>query len=308
MRYVDFALRDADEHYRSVLEKLYVGWQDLHERFFESRLRVPHLTIAAGPPQALGLFKSLTDYGGRTQITVDARILSGRRRFVLKPWPYEGVVRFVHDIVLHEMVHQYLAEVEHYEDGENAKHGEGFADVCNRIGRKLGLARVYTRRRSRDDAGKPLAVHWPVNARPADFYMGHVIPPGGKRPPRPAKLRGIAGVISLCRHLLDTGRADVVTRLIQSESERPLEPPSLTSCRLERGEGGYFDRQWLKRNGGLGQKILDVVITYWATDQMPLLALALQEGGCSDELLLGHCRLPHRHSRDCWALRAMRSA
>ena len=66
------------------------------------------------------------------------------------------------DLLLHEMVHQFLAEVEHYSDKENAKHDAAFADVCNRIGRKMGLPRVYTKRRGpqgrRQAAGEFLAL------------------------------------------------------------------------------------------------------------------------------------------------------
>lgn len=35
---------------------------------------------------------------------------------------------------------------------------------------------------------------------------------------------------------------------------------------------------------------------------MPILADALQDAGCEDEQLLGHCRRPGPHVRGCWAL------
>lgn len=35
---------------------------------------------------------------------------------------------------------------------------------------------------------------------------------------------------------------------------------------------------------------------------MPILADALQDAGCTDELILGHCRKPAPHTRGCWAI------
>ena len=36
------------------------------------------------------------------------------------------------------------------------------------------------------------------------------------------------------------------------------------------------------------------------TDALPILADALQDAGCDDEYVLGHCREPGPHSPDCW--------
>ncbi len=39
-----------------------------------------------------------------------------------------------------------------------------------------------------------------------------------------------------------------------------------------------------------------------AFDRMPILHDALLDAGCSDELLLSHCRNPESHVRGCWAV------
>jgi hypothetical protein len=39
-----------------------------------------------------------------------------------------------------------------------------------------------------------------------------------------------------------------------------------------------------------------------AFDRLPILADALQDAGCEDEQLLGHCRGPGPHVRGCWAI------
>ena len=36
------------------------------------------------------------------------------------------------------------------------------------------------------------------------------------------------------------------------------------------------------------------------TGALPILADALQDAGCDDEYLLGHCREPGPHSTECW--------
>ena len=39
-----------------------------------------------------------------------------------------------------------------------------------------------------------------------------------------------------------------------------------------------------------------------AFDRLPVLADALQDAGCEDEELLGHCRGPGPHVRGCWVV------
>lgn len=39
-----------------------------------------------------------------------------------------------------------------------------------------------------------------------------------------------------------------------------------------------------------------------AFDRMPILADALEESGCTDEVILNHCRQPGTHVRGCWVI------
>jgi hypothetical protein len=308
MRFVDFVRTHAHELYRLPLEELYVTWQGFNEQFFEERLKLPHLTIASGPPRALGFFKTLTDYGGRTQITIDARIVAARRKFVNEPWPAEGTRLFVHDILLHETVHQYLAEVEHHDDQENAKHGEAFTDVCNRIGKTMGLPRVYTRRRGPQDAGKPAANSWPINVRPAGYYLGHVNPPREGRIERGPDLRGLAGAVNLFRYLLDAGQIDKLAGIVHREAERTHEHTCKAKPAAEKGAISRLDPAWLAWNNGCIKQLLHAIGKRKMTDLMPLLGDALESAGCRDELLLTHCHLPVRHTRDCWVAKCLLEA
>ena len=305
-RFIDFVLNDAHELYRGPLQELYFEWQDFNERFFKGLLQVPHLTIASTPPQALVCFRSLTDYGGRTQHTLDARVLAARRQFVLKGWPAKGNKLFVKDLLLHGMVHQSLSEIHHYSDDENIKHGEGYTDVCNPIGQAMGLPKVVTRHRSRKDKGKPKANAWPFNVRPEGYYLGDVIPPCQPRAYRPPQLRGLAGTLSLFRHLLDTGQTDKLAAIVRREAGQTHEQLCTAKAAAEKGEVSHFNPAWLSWNNGCIQQLLHAICTRKMVELMPLLADALEAAGCGDELLLTHCRLPVRHTRDCWVLDALR--
>src|SRR5262249_51887056 len=43
----------------------------------------------------------------------------------------------------------------------------------------------------------------------------------------------------------------------------------------------------------------------YAFDRLPVLAGALEEAGCDNEEILGHCRGPGSHVRGCWAVDAV---
>ena len=60
-----------------------------------------------------------------------------------------------------------------------------------------------------------------------------------------------------------------------------VDPSWLTSAVVGLARGVYADR---------------------AFDMLPILADAIQDAGCEDEHLLGHCRRPGPHVRGCWAV------
>jgi hypothetical protein len=302
-RYFDFVIDHAHERYRDVLTELYHAWEDFNQEHFEGKLNVPHLTIAAVPPRSVGLFKRLTDWGSVTQLTIDARILNQGRRFVHAVWPAEGIRLLASDVLLNNMVKQYLAEIEHYDDEENAKYGEAYTDIANRIGKTLGVPEVFTRRRG--NLGKALANLWPINVRPEGYYLGHVTPPGRPHPNRGTAPRGIAGVLNLFRHLLDAGQPDKLATIVRREAHTVNERACTAKPSAEKGEGTRLDSAWLNWNGDCIKQMLHAIRSRRMFDLMPLLADALSLAGCSDELLLTHCRLPVVHTRNCWVLKAL---
>ncbi len=60
------------------------------------------------------------------------------------------------------------------------------------------------------------------------------------------------------------------------------------------------DPAWLAWNDGAVAKIGQVIYDSRCFEQMPILADALEEAGCTDADMLAHCRNPGEHARGCW--------
>ncbi len=63
-----------------------------------------------------------------------------------------------------------------------------------------------------------------------------------------------------------------------------------------------LDPAWLAWNGGLVRGLAEAIRRDPAGGQLPVLADALEEAGCSDEEILRHLREPGLHVRGCWVL------
>jgi hypothetical protein len=59
---------------------------------------------------------------------------------------------------------------------------------------------------------------------------------------------------------------------------------------------------WLAWDGGTVTKLAAAVYDERAFDRLPILADALEEAGCADEVILSHLRGPGPHVRGCWAV------
>jgi hypothetical protein len=62
---------------------------------------------------------------------------------------------------------------------------------------------------------------------------------------------------------------------------------------------------WLSWNGGT---VLRIARHFQATtdqETLAVLADALEEAGCADEDILGHCRGPGEHGRGCWVIQLL---
>jgi len=62
---------------------------------------------------------------------------------------------------------------------------------------------------------------------------------------------------------------------------------------------------WLAWNDGTVRKLAQVIYDDRAFDRLPLLADALEDAGCTDAAILGHCRNGGEHVRGCWVVDAL---
>lgn len=62
------------------------------------------------------------------------------------------------------------------------------------------------------------------------------------------------------------------------------------------------ERSWSLWNNGTIRKLAQAIYDERAFDRMPELADAFQQGGCTNEEVLSHCRGPGPHVRGCWVV------
>jgi hypothetical protein len=62
------------------------------------------------------------------------------------------------------------------------------------------------------------------------------------------------------------------------------------------------DQGWLAWSDATVRELARAIDDDRAFDRLPLLADALEDGGCPDAELLGHLRGPGPHVRGCWAV------
>jgi hypothetical protein len=62
------------------------------------------------------------------------------------------------------------------------------------------------------------------------------------------------------------------------------------------------DPAWLTWNGGAVGRVAGVIHQEQRWQDLPVLADALEEAGCTDQEILSHCRQPPEHARRCWVV------
>jgi hypothetical protein len=62
------------------------------------------------------------------------------------------------------------------------------------------------------------------------------------------------------------------------------------------------DPAWLAWDGGAVRLLVESILCDQAFERMPVLGDALEDAGCTDEAVLGHCRGPDPHTRGCWVI------
>lgn len=170
----------VDEHAsppykRDMLLGLRDYWRDCNRDYFAGRMLEPYITLTEpSAPQVYGQCCSVSSWGSRLEIKLRPSLLEGTHPH-LRGAKAVHRERFTYDVLLHEMIHQHVAEHEPDVD-ESSYHGHGpvFTAHCNRIGALLGLPEVVVRNRNGDK--KPKAAQWPYGVQSVDRYGGFYKP------------------------------------------------------------------------------------------------------------------------------------
>jgi hypothetical protein len=131
------------------VSRLGAYWDEANRRWFGGKMTpVPIVPGLGKTKRTMGMWAGL-----QRQIQIRESLLFR----INEP----GIYGQVTDVLLHEMIHQYI---DTQQRGEEDHHGPKFTDHCNRIGSALGLAKVVARKpRGRD---VPLSRYWPHCVRP----------------------------------------------------------------------------------------------------------------------------------------------
>jgi len=195
---------------REAPRALYEAFDAFNNEHFAGRLKQSLILLTTpASPRAEG------DY-----VEQDVHGIPSRIR--IAPQCQQYGLLYLQDVLLHEMVHAWQAEV--LDDLENGYRGHGpkFCQKANEIGAKLGLGPVAPKGRgglTRPDA-------WPSNVRPPGYY-GTQVPTSGPRHgarTRAERAEGGASSAGAEDPLLDgLGEAEreLVARLAKAMGRRP---------------------------------------------------------------------------------------
>jgi hypothetical protein len=161
--------------------RLYDLWEEWNEEFFEGLL-VPPLVQLAEPGQT-HCYGDCSNYSGlagiRSRIRLRPSILAGTLRDLRHGTRNrQGLRRFLEDVLLHEMIHQWHFEVTDQTDDSYSGHGPAFSQKANEIGALLGLPMVgrTCKKRDHEAKGLPSPSQWPHDVRPEGYYLGAHVP------------------------------------------------------------------------------------------------------------------------------------
>jgi hypothetical protein len=313
LAYQDFARNHAVPEYRGFLDHLYGEWHECNDHFFDGSLRAPHIGIGRTHPRRFSECRLTTDHGGTIAITLSERIAFGiDSRIVRRPWPAAGLIRLLDDLLVAETVKQSVLELRGSTEDGYGGYGQLFAAEATRIGPLIGLpeGEVLARRRGYRGRGAPVAASWPWAFREPGYYHGdidlsRVKVAGLGTTPLARQPSPLHGVYDYLLHLASTNQ---IVRLIdvlgrQVDAEAVARSPAVAAFERSPHDASgmplpapVIDPAWLHWNGVLTRRLFD---------GMPILADALQDAGCEDPVLLGHCRAHATHTADCWALRLL---
>jgi hypothetical protein len=138
---------------QDFVRALYRAFDACNVTHFSGKLAPPMVLITFTSPRAFGDHVDRDVHGLRSVIRVHPR--SAARGYL-----------FAADVLLHEMIHTWQAELLGDLEAGYRGHGPHFARKCNAIGGSLGLPEVGVKGRR----GLPDCAQWPICVRPAGYY------------------------------------------------------------------------------------------------------------------------------------------
>ncbi len=127
-----------------------------------------------------------------------------------------GRFRYVADVLLHEMIHQWQYEVVGKTEVSYHGHGTIFRDKANEIGAKLGLPPVRVKHGKDKDV--PLCQYFAHAIRPDGYYLRAHVPARKDRAGTDRLAREVARLVA--RYGLDAVREEVEKELEFRKSRR----------------------------------------------------------------------------------------
>jgi len=174
-----YVMNETHPERHGVIRRLYELWDERNAEHFGGLMTVPLILLdEPGQTRCYGQCSTVSGFGCSSQIQLRPSILDGTlrdlRRGTKDP---EGLRRFLEDVLLHEMIHQWQQEVTGEHDTSYSGHGPAFSYKANEIGEKLSLPGVGRTCKKRDQkGGEKSPSQWPHNVRPDGYYHGAYVP------------------------------------------------------------------------------------------------------------------------------------
>ncbi len=97
-------------------------------------------------------------------------------------------------------------------------------------------------------------------------------------------------------------RASIESRYAAREAERTRQTAAVRCIFGNPFRRAAISAAWLVWNDGTVRRLAEAIYAERAFERLPILADALEEAGCDDAEILGHCRGPAPHTRGCWVV------
>jgi hypothetical protein len=179
-----YSMEQASLAIRPQIEHLCRKWLEFNGTYFGDELIPPFLAFEEpGHTTCYGEYSTVSAFGGSGQIMIRPSLLAGTlQHFREGNRNKEGMRRFMDQVLLHEMIHQWQHEVNGTDPGEfnnYGGHGCTFSQKANEIGARLEIPPVRLRNKkshSGKTADLPNPSQWPHCVTPIEHYLGAYVP------------------------------------------------------------------------------------------------------------------------------------